>query len=240
MNTQSADSANRNHSVRIPSLFDIFRGKVANGYRRIAQWRREGSLAKGKAGQTHRRHAALFETLEPRLLLSADLVQTTAQGVALDATLRVADVDGAAMLQLFDNQSKGVLTERAFDQNIDVSVRGNDKGDKLVIGLDHASLAHQVRVVFDGGDGGSDEIVGPDRANTWQIGAVGTGTLDEVSFSGVERVKGGAADDTFVVLDPSVNTAVDGGSGNNALIAANADNAWTITGSNAGTLNGQT
>ena len=27
MNTQSVDSANRNHSVRIPSLFDIFRGK---------------------------------------------------------------------------------------------------------------------------------------------------------------------------------------------------------------------
>src|SRR6266850_4962012 len=240
MNTQSADSAHRNHSVRIPSLFDIFRGKVANGYRRIAQWRREGSLAKGKARQTRRRHAALFETLEPRLLLSADLIQTTAQGVALDATLRVADVDGAAMLQVLDNQSKGVLTERAFDQDIDVSVHGNDQSDKLVIGFDHAALAHQVRVVFDGGDGGDDEIVGPDRANAWKLATAGTGTLDDVSFTGVERVKGGAADDTFVVLDPETTTAVEGGAGNNTLIAANADNAWTVSGSNAGTLNGQT
>jgi hypothetical protein len=129
MNTQSADSANRNHSVRIPTLFDIFRGKVANGYRRIAQWRREGSLAKGKARQTRRSHVARFETLEPRLLLSADLIHTMPEGVALDATLRVADIDGAAMLQLLDNQSQGVLAERALDQDIDVTVRCNDQSD---------------------------------------------------------------------------------------------------------------
>src|SRR6266508_2060452 len=185
------------------------------------------------------RRKILFEALEPRLLLSADLAYTAAMGVALDAELKVDDIDGAAILRLIDNQSNAVLAEQLVDQDIEVSVLGGDASDRLEIGFDSATLAHQIHVNFDGGAGGVDELIGPDHANTWRLQAAGAGTLDGVSFSGVERVQGGAAEDVFLVLDPSVNTAVDGGSGSDTLVAADADNDWTVTAADAGTLNGQ-
>src|SRR5581483_9686601 len=126
-----------------------------------------------------------------------------------------------------------------LDQDVNVTVAGNNMSDVLTIGFNRASVPHQIHVAFDGGDGGTDELIGPDRATKWQLTAPSAGTLDDGSFSGIERVKGGAADNTFVVLDASTTTAVEGGAGNNTLVGADADNAWAITGSNSGTLNGQ-
>src|SRR5581483_12436645 len=203
MNNQTAGSANRNHSVRVPSLFDIFRGKIANGYRRIAQWRREGLLTKGRARRTHYRRIVRLETIEPRLLLSADLIHTAEMGVAINATVKVADVDGAPEVQLVDNPSSTVLAAVPLDQDVNVTVAGNNMSDVLTIGFNRASVPHQIHVAFDGGDGGTDELIGPDRATKWQLTAPSAGTLDDGSFSGIERVKGGAADNTFVVLDAS-------------------------------------
>ena len=124
MNQQTNANSNRNDSNSIPSLFDIFRGTLANGRRRIAQWRKQGMLARGASGRTYRRNFARLEALEPRLLLSADLIHTTPQDIGLDATLRVADVDGAAVLQLVDNQSSIVFESASLDQDVDVTVRG--------------------------------------------------------------------------------------------------------------------
>src|SRR5262245_3482766 len=89
--------------VAVPSLFDIFWGKLANSRRRIAEWRRKGLLGKGLRQQYSR--AMRFEQLEPRLLLSADLTHVAPIGEAIDATLRVDDVAGAPVLRLVDNQS---------------------------------------------------------------------------------------------------------------------------------------
>jgi Ca2+-binding RTX toxin-like protein len=57
--------------VASPSLIDIFRGPLANGFRRLAQWRKAGVL--GERLQAQRRSRMRFEPLEQRLLLSADL-----------------------------------------------------------------------------------------------------------------------------------------------------------------------
>ena len=145
MNQQTNANANRNDSIRIPNLFDIFRGTLANGRRRIAQWRRQGMLARGKSGQTYRRNFARLEALEPRLLLSADLIHTTPQDIGLDATLRVADVDGAAVLQLVDNQSSIVFESASLDQDVDDTV-------KQAVGKD----PHLVLYAIDGVTGGTD------------------------------------------------------------------------------------
>ena len=48
-------AAGREYSVRIPSLFEIFFGKLANWFRKLAQWRKQGLLK--KALQAVRRHA---------------------------------------------------------------------------------------------------------------------------------------------------------------------------------------
>ena len=74
MNPQATTSSSRNNSVRILSLFDIFRGGLANGYRRIARWRRAGCLRKSRAYRIPPRAVPRLEALEPRLLLSHTLL----------------------------------------------------------------------------------------------------------------------------------------------------------------------
>jgi Ca2+-binding RTX toxin-like protein len=237
-NNLEPDSGASHHHM--PTLRQIFWGPLANHFRRMAQWRRQGVL--GEALKAYRRRSMRFETLEPRLLLSADLSHSAAAGVALDATLKVTDVDGAVMVQLIDNQSSAVLEAAALDQDINVTVLGNDMSDVLMIAFDRGSLAYQVKVTFDGGDGDGNELVGPDQAHTWNLGAPDTGTIDDVSFvsfSKIQHVKGGTGANTFVVLDPTTTTAVEGGAGNNTLVGADADNAWSVSGADSGTLNGQ-
>jgi hypothetical protein len=221
----------------VPTLAEIFWGPLANGFRRMAEWRRRGVL--GEALQAQRRRAMRFETLEPRLLLSADLTHAAPVGTAIDATLKVEDVAGAAILRLVDNQSSAILGEQLIEQDIEVNVQGSDQSDKLRIGFDRASVAHQIRVNFHGGEGGVDELFGPDRANTWLLEGPGSGSSGDGTFTDVERVHGGAGDDRFVVLDASVDTAVEGGAGEDTLVAADTDNTWVISGEDAGTLNDQ-
>ena len=224
---------------RIPTLREIFASPFANRFRRIAGWRRRGWL--GAAMQEHRQRSLRFETLEPRVLLSADLTHTVAAGTSLDATLKVDDTTSSAIVRLVDNPSGTVLAETALDQDVNVTVQGADMSDRLHVAFDQAILAHQVRVSFDGGAGGEDEIVGPDHAATWTLSASGAGTIDaNVSFSDVEKVSGGSSDNTFVVLDASTTTKVQGGGGKNTLVAADVNNAWTISGTDAGTLDSQT
>jgi len=55
-----------------PSLYEIFNGKLASQVRRLAQWRKRGGVG-GKAREARRQKAMQFETVEPRILLSADL-----------------------------------------------------------------------------------------------------------------------------------------------------------------------
>ena len=71
MSADTPGSVHPSYPVRIPSLFEIFFGKLANWFRRLAQWRKQGLLKKGLEA-ARRRRAMKLETLEPRVLLSAD------------------------------------------------------------------------------------------------------------------------------------------------------------------------
>ena len=79
------------------TLRQIFWSPLADGMRRLARWRKRGLLTKRFAGY---RNSIRFEPLEPRLLLSADLMHTAATGVALEATLKLADVGGTQEVPL--------------------------------------------------------------------------------------------------------------------------------------------
>ncbi|HSC96389.1 MAG TPA: LEPR-XLL domain-containing protein, partial [Burkholderiales bacterium] len=184
------------------------------------------------------RRKLLFEALEPRILLSADLSYAAASGAALDAALRVSDVAGTQILQLVDNGSSAVLGEGALDQDLNVTVHGSELDDALSIDFDHSNFAHQIRLMFDGREG-VDRLVGSGLPNVWRLSGAGTGTLDSFEFFNVENLEGGTGDDVFVVLDAAGATSIEGGAGSDTLIAADAQNAWEITGSDAGTLNAQ-
>jgi hypothetical protein len=196
MSQQAIGATSRVSAVRVPSLYDIFRGKLADGYRRIAQWRREGLLNKDKLKQTQRRRAARLEALEPRLLLSADLTYLTPDDVALDARLSVTELDGISTLQLLDNDTDGVLAEAVLDQEVNITIVGGDGDDSLAIDLDPTALPNPVSIAFDGG-AGSDTLSAANQANTWQLTASGAGRLNDVVFTGVEQLAGGADVDTL-------------------------------------------
>src|SRR6185503_3019496 len=113
-------AASREYNVRIPSLFEIFFGKLANWFRQLAKWRKQGLLRRALEA-ARRRRVMRMEQLEPRLLLSADL----AHG-ALDADLRLQAVDDgdATHLSLLDSNSSEVdsiiLDQAADDVALDV------------------------------------------------------------------------------------------------------------------------
>jgi hypothetical protein len=132
------------------------------------------------------------------------------------------------------------------------------------------------------GLGGSDTLVGPDSANTWNLGAAGAGTVGSISFTSMEKLVGGASTDDFlfgsttssyalidggagggrldysaygraVALNMGASTAplvsryqnITGFVGNDAmpystLRAGNGTNAWVLSGTNSGSINGVT
>ena len=62
---------------------------------------------------------------------------------------------------------------------------------------------------------------------------------DGNTFTGVERIIGGASDDNFVFESGgSISGGIDGGGGNDAVVSTNDDNNWIIDSNDGGTLNG--
>src|SRR5688572_10430214 len=178
-------------AVRIPSLFEIFWGKLANWFRRLAQWRKQGLLK--RALVANRQRTMRIEPLEPRVLLSADV------SYAFSAPDAAHFADGDALnnqyiLDIFDDSGVDKLRLRAEDGTVlgigsnvlsddgvnKISITGVDVlGDRLTINLTNIAgqigtdPRYDIEVTFDGG--GID--VNDDR-----ITISGTGTYELESF----------------------------------------------------------
>ncbi|MEQ9356166.1 beta strand repeat-containing protein, partial [Coleofasciculus chthonoplastes] len=83
-------------------------------------------------------------------------------------------------------------------------------------------------------------LIGTNTANTWNITANDAGTVNGTfSFSDFTNLSGGNANDIFQLNNGVTFTGtIDGGGGNNTIIASNTPNTWNLTNSNAGTING--
>ncbi len=75
------------------------------------------------------------------------------------------------------------------------------------------------------------EILGPNAGTI-----SGAGVTNTFSFSNIQNLTGGSANDNFILNGGSISGSIDGGSGNNTLTGNNVTNAWHITGTDAGTL----
>ena len=160
----SNEQARRQSLFRIPSLFEIFFGRLARWIRQIAAWRKQGLLK--KALQAKRRTNALrMEQLEPRVLLSADITygaNPADLGVG-DVTLVAEESGGNYAIKLYDSlnlsNEVGSYDLEASDLEggnleIDVSRFGGDivnaiAHDRLRIDMD--SLAQLDGFINDGG-----------------------------------------------------------------------------------------
>ena len=73
----AASTATQRKSLfRIPTLFEIFFGRLAKWIRQIAAWRKQGLLK--RALQERLRRTMRLEAMEPRVLLSADPIYASA------------------------------------------------------------------------------------------------------------------------------------------------------------------
>jgi len=87
------------------------------------------------------------------------------------------------------------------------------------------------------GNGGNSTLTGENIVNTWNITGVDSGTVGPISFSNISNLQGGSSDDSFTTNGGSVTGSIDGGSGNDLILAENVVNTWNITGANTGNVN---
>jgi hypothetical protein len=98
------------------------------------------------------------------------------------------------------DESNGVFTDTQ-----PATLLGGAGNDTLVAG--------SAGETFDGGTG-TDTLVGPDASNDWILTGPGAGTLDGMSFSGMNNLTGGSQQDVFT-LQPggTVSGTLNGGAG---------------------------
>jgi hypothetical protein len=197
-----------------------------------------------------RRQSFVLEAIEPRLLLSADpgllnggvltgnltapnnnvvvaLNHTvTPDGVAKDNGL-IVDLSVNGVQQTYGDANHGVTS---------IVLQGNagDQNDQFTL-VD----ALPINVAIKGG-GGVNTIHGPTQGTQWTINGPGSGSINgTTSFTGIENLVGGSGNDVFTVqAGGAISGTIDGGGGADKIVGPNAANTWTITGSDAGTLNG--
>ena len=156
----------------------------------------------------------LFEPLEQRILLSADLSYGGGDD-ALDLVLRL-DQDNPSVLQLIDNTDAGNIVGRLELTGADtVEISGSSQSDTLTVDLaDPAALGIAISFIdITAGDG--DTLRGPSGNSTWNITGPDSGSVESVSFSGIENLTGAADnEDVFVVNGTgSISGLIDGGTG---------------------------
>lgn len=148
-----------------------------------------------------------FETLEPRLLLSADLAPLHTQPDGVDLTLTVDT--GSQSILLLDNRHGGVEIERHDLQGGDrIYLRGGAGDDRFKIDLDAKALDLD-RVVVRGG-GGHDSLEGPDLGTDWSLQRSGIGHVGNVAFRQIEELHGSASrSDKLTGPDKGADWAID-------------------------------
>ncbi|MCW5626967.1 MAG: LEPR-XLL domain-containing protein, partial [Burkholderiales bacterium] len=126
------------------------------------------------------RRAAVFEMLEPRILLSAD-----AMPAPVDLTVTLS-ADRAAIVVL-DNQQAGAEVQRVnLDGPRPLVIAGTAGDDTFRIDLDPTLFAKN-RIIISGGLG-EDRIVGPDGGASWALDKTGKGYVGNIAFGFIENL----------------------------------------------------
>ncbi|WP_158271824.1 LEPR-XLL domain-containing protein, partial [Methylosinus sporium] len=203
------------------------------------------------------RPKVVFDTLEPRVLLNADvlavnLAAAAPQQQAHDVVIQLVDPAGVAAaprVEVVDRGNSAVLASADLAGLQRVSIAGGAGADTLTI--DAASFAGRElpNFTFAGGEGADTLIWGSAEAATWTLREDGSGAISgpaNVSFDGVQNFVGGGAD-TLIGAATDADWRVEGaGSGSVGafvfsgfanLIGA-ADNSDTFTFSTSGSLAG--
>ena len=180
----------------------------ARSFRR--QMKRKEVAAKKK------RRKVLFEPLEPRILLSADLSYTMSGG-ANDLTLKLQNIVDTDTLQLINNEDPNpdtqVVVSQALADTMGVVITGSELADIFTIDFSRPFFAPNGILFSDAFAGDSDMLRVVGKANVWNIAGGNGGDVDGagvVDFQGVENLTGGVDADTFAL---EAGGSLDGGLG---------------------------
>nr|VFJ49323.1 MAG: hypothetical protein BECKDK2373C_GA0170839_10252 [Candidatus Kentron sp. DK] len=201
-----------------------------------------------------------FETLEPRLLLSADIAYMAEANVSVDLMLRLTTDAGAPILQLIDNNAaegqNPLIREQLLADTTLVTITGSDLDDSLAFDLDMGFDLGGFLITFDGG-GGSDTLrdAGGGSDTTWNITGDGAGTVSNtvdaddptdsqrysLAFSSVENLIGAINNaDTFELEAAGSIDSIDGGAMGDDVLAMGDEGFGIVThvatGSDAGSV----
>ena len=136
----ATNDTQRKSLFRIPSLFEIFFGRLANWIRQLVKWRKQGLLK--RALQERQRRTMRMEVLEPRLLLSADLNYIGVAPTGTDLTL-VATSNTQLELRLTSNASMVASGTLGSDGVVNI-LRSNGSTDAAL----QAAAADTLRLDF--------------------------------------------------------------------------------------------
>ncbi|MCW5625903.1 MAG: LEPR-XLL domain-containing protein, partial [Burkholderiales bacterium] len=131
-----------------------------------------------------------LEMLEPRLLLSADVMPAAA-----DLTITIDTASNAIVV--LDNHNGGAELQRSsLTSRIPLVVTGTEGNDTFRIDID-PNLLPKNRIIVSGGLG-DDTLVGPKGGSSWQLDKTGKGYLGNIAFGFIEQLEGsGSAQDTL-------------------------------------------
>src|SRR5215470_15639516 len=196
--------------------------------RRLASFLK--SSATRRAMPPARASKLLFDPLEPRLMLNADLGINLAtvdpSHATHDVVIRLVEetstvatetVSQSRVEVVDQSQPSHVLASGAlFDIN-QLSIVNGPGGDRVTIDL--ASFAgHQAPAISIAGSGATTLALNTDQTANWHLDGHGGGTVDagglQIAFSGIAQLAGGQGTDTIYGATTDTNWLVDGpGSG---------------------------
>ena len=95
-------------------------------------WRQKRKSDKKAKGRANR---AVIEQLEPRLLLSADLVVNPRRQPLSTSRSSLQDVDSIATVQIINNHDQQVVDSQALTETTGVVITGSDESDSVTVDL---------------------------------------------------------------------------------------------------------
>ena len=180
-----------------------------------------------------------LESFEPRLLLSADPVTTSAAGVYTVAFAGTDDVVGIRLSSYATSANGGVIVDLTYLDNAAV-LKTLTLGDAntgilgLVVdgggGADRFTVDALTKPLTIHGGLGTDTLIGPNAATDWTISGANAGFATSIdAFDSVENLTGRSGDDRFKMLGGgSLSGEIKGGEGVDSLVGGDIANTWIL------------
>ena len=215
----------------IQNLFARLSGKGGLSRSRLRSRRK---LALPEMPPVSKLPALYFETLEPRLLLSASpFIYDASFGKAQDLTLSIEELIGGQTIVLTNNNTGNIEAQQLVIDTSEVRITLSADNDRLVI----SSLFKGIVPVSVQGGPGSD-VIESGIPGVFSVTGIDLGGLSGAAFAGMERAVGSFGADRFTLLAGGQMTGgIEGGGGADIANLGGAVTTVTFQATSASTAN---